>query len=153
MKLTGMSPCVAVLLALCAGSLAAQDTTAPRRADTVTSAARAPRVAHVPKRSRADSLRGSYTSAGRRWWDVTFYDLHVSIQPKDSSIAGWNAISYRVVDPPSGARALQIDLMQPLVVDSMVQNGRTVPYRREGNAFFATPSASSRSAGGHDSGR
>ena len=32
---------------------------------------------HVPKTSRADTLRGSFTTAGRAWWDVTFYDLHV----------------------------------------------------------------------------
>ena len=62
----------------CSAALGAQDTTAARRADTVTSAARAPRTAYVPKRSRADTLRGSYTTPGRRWWDVTFYDLHVA---------------------------------------------------------------------------
>ena len=144
MKSAGLFLRVTALTALCSASLSAQDTTANRRPDSVTSAARAPRIAYVPKRSRADSLRGSYTSAGRRWWDVTFYDLHVSIQPKDSSIAGWNAITYRVIEPASGERMLQIDLMEPLVVDSMVQNGRAVPYRREGNAFFATPSAALR---------
>ena len=32
---------------------------------------------------------------------------------------------------------MQIDLMEPLVVDSMVQDGRRVQYRREGAAFFA----------------
>ena len=102
MKTTGVFLRGTALMALCSASLAAQDTTANRRPDSVASAARAPRVTYVPKRSRADSLRGSYTSAGRRWWDVTFYDLHVSIQPKDSSIAGWNAITYRVIEPPSG---------------------------------------------------
>ena len=144
MKTTGVFLRGTALMALCSASLAAQDTTANRRPDSVASAARAPRVTYVPKRSRADSLRGSYTSAGRRWWDVTFYDLHVSIQPKDSSIDGWNAITYRVIEPPSGERVLQIDLMEPLVVDSIVQNGRPIPYRRDGNAFFATPSAALR---------
>jgi aminopeptidase N len=124
-----------------AAPLAAQDTARTRRADTVISAARAPRVEYARKRTRADTLRGSYTTPGRRWWDVTFYDLHVSIRPRDSSIAGWNAITYRVVEPPSAARELQIDLMEPLEVDSMVQNGRVLPYRREGDAFFAALSA------------
>jgi aminopeptidase N len=127
----------ALLTLALAAPLAAQDTSATRRADTATSAARAPRVDYTPKRSRADTLRGSYTTPGRRWWDVTFYDLHVSVQPRDSSVAGWNAITYRVVEPPSAARELQIDLMEPLQVDSMVQDGRAVAYRREGNAFFA----------------
>jgi aminopeptidase N len=85
--------------------------------------------------TRADTLRGSFTTPQRAWWDVAFYDLHVAIHPADSSIRGWNAISYRVLSP---ARELQIDLMVPLEVDSMAQDGRAVGFRREGNAFFAT---------------
>lgn len=68
--------------------------------------------------SRADTLRGSFTTPARAWWDVSFYDLHVAINPADSSIRGYNGISYRVLVP---ARELQVDLMIPLVVDSMVQ--------------------------------
>ena len=92
--------------------------------------------AAAPVYTRADSLRGSFTSAGRAWWDVTFYDLHVSINPADSSIRGYNGITYRVV---GRGRELQIDLMTPLGVDSMIQGGRTVPFRRDGNAYFARP--------------
>ena len=77
----------ALALVVVAAPLATQDTSATRRADTATSAARAPRVEYAPKRSRADTLRGTYTTLGRRWWDVTFYDLHVSVRPRDSSIA------------------------------------------------------------------
>ena len=36
---------------------------------------------------------------------------------------------------------MQIDLMVPLVVDSMVQDGRSVSFRRDGNAFFAALTA------------
>ena len=125
-----------------AAPLAAQDTTGATRRDSTTSAARAPlTVYNTTKRSRADTLRGSYTTPGRRWWDVTFYDLQVAIRPRDSTIAGRNAITYRVVEPPRAARELQIDLMAPLVVDSIVQDRRTVPFRREGNAYFARPAA------------
>src|SRR5437899_10216721 len=84
--------------------------------------------------THADTLRGSYTTAGRAWWDVTFYDLRVTISPPDSSIRGSNGISYRVLQPSSD---MQIDLMIPLEVDSIVQDGRAVPFRRDGNAFFA----------------
>ena len=70
-----------------------------------------PANARVPKRSRADTLRGSFTTPGRAWWDVTFYDLHVAIRPNDSTIAGYNAITYRVLTP---AKQMQIDLMEPL---------------------------------------
>ena len=110
----------------------------PVRADTF---ARAPRRGYVPKTSRADSLRGSFTSPGRRWWDVTFYDLHVTISPRDSSISGRNGISYRVLEP---ATEMQVDLMEPLQVDSMVQDGRSLRFRREGAAFFVTLPATQR---------
>ena len=36
------------------------------------------------------------------------------------------------------AAEMQIDLMTPLEVDSMVQDGRGLDFRRDGNAFFAT---------------
>lgn len=91
-----------------------------------------------PVYTRADTLRGSYTTPSRAWWDVTFYDLHVAIQPADSSIRGYNGITYRVLEPAS---ELQIDLIAPLEVDSMVQDGQAVSFRREGNAFFATLNA------------
>ena len=91
--------------------------------------------------THADTLRGSLTSPARTWWDVAFYDLHVAIRPADSSVRGWNAISYRVLRP---AKEMQIDLQQPLEVDSMVQAGRRVAYRRDGNAFFATLAAPQR---------
>jgi aminopeptidase N len=83
-------------------------------------------------------LRGTWTTPARAWWDVTFYDLHVAIQPKDTTIKGWNRIVYKVLQP---ATEMQIDLMEPLVIDSMVQNGRAVQFRREGNAFLASLTA------------
>ena len=85
--------------------------------------------------TRADTLRGSFTTPARAWWDVAFYDLHVAIDPADSSIQGHNAITYRVLASPSPPE-MQIDLMVPLVIDSMVQGGRRLEFRREGNAFF-----------------
>ena len=87
--------------------------------------------------TRADSLRGSITPQ-RAWWDVTFYDLDVRISPADSSIHGRTGITYRVVEP---ANELQVDLQAPLAVDSAVQDGRALPIRREGNAYFLTLSA------------
>jgi aminopeptidase N len=85
--------------------------------------------------TRADTLRGSYTTPGRDWWDVTFYDLHVTINPSDSTIRGYNGITYRRL---KAGREMQIDLMEPLVVDSMVQDGRRLSFRKEGNAYFVS---------------
>src|SRR5205085_5371596 len=59
--------------------------------------------------TRADSLRGT-NSPARSWWDVTFYDLHVKISPNDSTISGWNGITYRVL---RSANEMQIDLQAP----------------------------------------
>jgi aminopeptidase N len=92
--------------------------------------------------TRADTLRGSFTTPARVWWDVTFYDLHVAISPADSSIRGYNGITYRVLETPSTPiPEMQVDLMVPLEVDSMVQDGRAVAFRREGNALFASLAA------------
>ena len=105
---------------LLASSLSAQDTTTYTRADT---------------------LRGSFDTPGRNWWDVTFYDLHVTISPSDSSISGWNGITYRVTAP---GKELQVDLMEPLEIDSVLQGGRKLAVRQEGNAWFVTPVAGPR---------
>lgn len=114
-----------------------------------------------PRFTRADTLRGT-NSPMRSWWDVTFYDLKVAISPDDSTIRGNNAITYRVLRP---ATEMQIDLQPPLVVDSMIQDGLRLSFRRDsikpaggrgrgqnadtatrpGNAFFVQlPSAPTR---------
>ncbi|MFL5639430.1 MAG: M1 family peptidase, partial [Gemmatimonadaceae bacterium] len=79
--------------------------------------------------SHADTIRGSNTPE-RAWWDASFYDLHVTVNPTDSSISGYNAITYRILKrPPS--REMQIDLQMPLVVDSIVQDGLELSSRRD----------------------
>ena len=84
--------------------------------------------------TRADTLRGS-DGPHRSWWDVTYYDLGVRIDPSDSTIAGSNGITYDVVAPGTGR--LQIDLQPPLVLDSVTLEGRSLPLVHEGNAHFA----------------
>jgi aminopeptidase N len=84
--------------------------------------------------THADTLRGSITPE-RAWWDVVFYDLHVRLDPADSTIRGWNGVTYRVTGP---SRAMQIDLQVPLEIDSVLQDGRRLTYRRDGNAFFVS---------------
>ena len=82
--------------------------------------------------THADTLRGSITPQ-RAWWDVTFYDLHVTVNPSDSTVRGYNGITYRVLQP---SQEMQIDLKQQLEIDSIVQGGRKLTYRRDGDAFF-----------------
>jgi aminopeptidase N len=86
----------------------------------------------APAFTRADSLRGG-NGPGRSWWDVSFYDLRVAVNPADSSVRGSSGITYTVLRP---AREMQVDLMMPLQVDSIVQDGRRLTHRRDGNALF-----------------
>ncbi|WP_295123758.1 M1 family metallopeptidase [uncultured Chitinophaga sp.] len=83
------------------------------------------------KFTRQDTLRGTL-NAERNWWDVTHYDLNVQVNPSDSSISGKNTIHYRVLKANT---ILQIDLQEPMVIDSIVQLGKSLSYTREGNAF------------------
>jgi aminopeptidase N len=81
--------------------------------------------------TKKDSLRGSIT-AERAWWDVVYYDLNVTIQPEDSSITGYNKITYRVIKAP---KRMQIDLQDPLTIDQIKQDGQTLDYNRAKNSY------------------
>lgn len=94
-------------------------------------------AAQDPAFTRADTLRGSVGPA-RAWWDVTYYDLEVRIDPEARAIAGSNAITYRVVAEPPASRELQIDLQPPLTLDSVTWRGARLALRSEGPAWFAT---------------
>nr|WP_235941982.1 M1 family metallopeptidase [Pontibacter fetidus] len=82
--------------------------------------------------TRQDTLRGSITPE-RAWWDLTYYHLSVQVNPTDSTLKGMNAIHYKVLKP---AQVMQIDLQQPMQVDKMVQNGKNLTYKRDGNVYF-----------------
>ena len=90
--------------------------------------------------SHADSVRGA-DNANRSWWDAAFYDLHVRVNPADSSFAGWNTIGYRALRP---GRTMQLDLQAPLVLDSVVQGGTRLELRRDGDAYLAEVPAPAR---------
>ena len=87
--------------------------------------------------THADTLRGTNGPA-RAWWDVEFYDLHATVSPPDSSVRGYNTITYKVLRP-SGE--MQIDLQVPLEADSIIQDGRKLSSRRDGNALFVALSS------------
>ncbi len=66
--------------------------------------------------THADTLRGSNGPA-RAWWNVIKYDLHVNFFPNDSTISGYNEITYKVL---SKNHVMQIDLQDPLILDSVM---------------------------------
>jgi aminopeptidase N len=110
--------------------------------------------------THADTLRGS-NGPGRSWWDATKYDLYVKFNLEDSSITGYNIISFKTLKPDS---VMQIDLQEPMIIDSVIfyyMDGTYVGIRyfpdytladtnkfhKDGNAYFiSTPKKDSRIA-------
>lgn len=82
--------------------------------------------------TRQDSLRGSITKE-RAWWDVKYYHLDIKVNPADSTITGSNTIKYQVLQEYN---SMQIDLQNPMEIYKIIQDGKVLKYKREGNAFF-----------------
>ncbi len=80
-----------------------------------------------------DTLRGSRTPE-RIWWDLTFYDLKVAVNPTKKSIEGSNTIHYKVLKSQS---VMQIDLQPPLKINKILQNNEELSFQKKGkNAYF-----------------
>ena len=87
--------------------------------------------AQTAKYTLADTLKGSIT-AQRSWWDVTHYDIHATFSALDSSIKGLNKISYKIISAypytlekeHENFSSMQIDLLEPMEVDSVKQDGK-----------------------------
>jgi aminopeptidase N len=83
--------------------------------------------------THADTLRGSIT-AQRAWWDVTYYDIHITPDYAHKSIHGYNDMSFKVI---AAGLVMQIDLQEPLVITQILWKNGPLKFSREGNAFFA----------------
>lgn len=86
----------------------------------------------TPTFTRQDTLRGTITPE-RAWWDLTHYHLDISVNPADSTIRGTNTIRYSVLEP---YQIMQIDLQPPMRMERVLQNGKQLNVRQEGNAYF-----------------
>lgn len=72
--------------------------------------------------TQADTLRGSITPE-RAWWDVLKYDVTVKPDFESKTIEGNVAITFKVLNAPkSNSNNMQIDLQQPLIIDSVLYN-------------------------------
>ncbi|MDX2302787.1 MAG: M1 family metallopeptidase [Microscillaceae bacterium] len=80
-----------------------------------------------------DTLRGSITPE-RVWWDLTYYDLQVKVNPSEKFIQGSTHVFYKVLNP---AKVMQIDLQPPLIVEKVLQDGKELSFQKKGkNAYF-----------------
>lgn len=87
--------------------------------------------------TREDTLLGSNT-AYRSWWDVQHYDVSVKPDYTGKSIAGNVLIAYQVTNVVSNP-VMQIDLQQPLMIDSIFYEGtRLKDVRQENNRWMLT---------------
>ena len=89
-------------------------------------------IASAQNFTRQDTLRGSITPE-RQWWDLNHYDLNVKVEPSKKYISGYNVVRYKVLKED---KTLQIDLQEPMKIESITQDGRKLKFTSEGNAHF-----------------
>lgn len=92
----------------------------------------------VWKSSNNDELRGALRPE-RTCFDVTYYDLHLKINPRKRRIDGHNAIHFKVIQP---TQTIQIDLRKLLKIEKIVWKNTELKYKRRRGAvfvFFDTP--------------
>jgi aminopeptidase N len=83
---------------------------------------------------RQDSLKGTIT-AERSWWDVQYYDIHLDIDFDTRKIVGRNTIDFKVTQKPL-TQFMQIDLQEPLSIDSIKSGGTKLKFKRYGAAYI-----------------
>ena len=82
--------------------------------------------------SHADTLRGGLRPE-RTSFDVKHYNLSVKVDITNKSISGSNEISFGVVEK---TKKIQIDLFANMIVDKISMKGKSLSFKRDGNAIF-----------------
>ncbi|MES1220353.1 MAG: M1 family metallopeptidase, partial [Bacteroidota bacterium] len=83
--------------------------------------------------TKQDTLRGSI-GPGRAWWDVTRYDVTVKPDYISKTISGTNTISFKWLTSTNGF--MQIDLQEPMIMDSVIYHNQSLNFQRDSNAWF-----------------
>ncbi|MFQ6609641.1 MAG: M1 family metallopeptidase [Fidelibacterota bacterium] len=86
-----------------------------------------------PKITQEDLLRGELNQF-KSCYDVRYYDIDVSVDIKKHSISGAVEFQTTVIQPLD---TVQFDLSRKLKIDSIISDGRTVPFYRIKDAIFA----------------
>lgn len=88
------------------------------------------------KPTKADTLNGSITKE-RAWWDIQRYDLTIAPNFHNKQLFGKNTITYHTVGQKFKP-VMQIDLVAPLKIDSVIQRGVKIPFKQVGNFWYLT---------------
>ena len=81
--------------------------------------------------THADTLRGS-NGIYRQKWDVLHYDITVEPDYNNKTIVGKNTMQFF----DNGAQLMQIDLQEPMILDSVMDKGISYKFRREKNVYW-----------------
>jgi len=81
-----------------------------------------------------DTLRGS-NGPGRDWWNVLVYKIYVIPDFDTKSIVGRCEITFSATKA-NKTNLMQIDLQQPLIIDSVFLDLKKMPTTREGNVCW-----------------
>ena len=87
---------------------------------------------YKPLLTTCDTIRGALRQA-RSCFDVTFYDLSLSVYPKDQRIEGKNKIFFTVTE---STNVIQLDLFDSYQILSITMNGEALNYFRICQAVF-----------------
>lgn len=83
--------------------------------------------------TRQDTLRGTITPE-RAWWDVLHYDISVTPDYESKTIKGIAGIRFKTL---ADGKRMQIDLQEPMQIDSIVSLGAPVSRSwRERNVYW-----------------
>ena len=82
--------------------------------------------------SKQDTLRGTITPE-RSWWDVKQYDLEIETFYSKQKIIGKNTVSFYTV---SSGQKMQIDLQEPMELDSVGFADEKISIERVHNVYF-----------------
>ena len=92
-------------------------------------------ISDKKKFTHQDTLRGSI-GPGRDWWNVLRYDIEVTPDYDKKFISGINTITFKWLTASPTAGYMQIDLQEPMIIDTIIYQGNRLQFKREGNAWF-----------------
>ena len=87
--------------------------------------------------TRQDTLRGT-NGIGRSGWDVLHYDITVQPNIATKTITGKNSIYFAAINN----NKLQIDLQEPMMIDSIIIENTSCTFSREANVYWVNLPAS-----------